>query len=150
MPITSLIFMETQAYCTSKWSCCFLTWYSTMAKNKHLIFAKNVTLLPFTKQQLCIKPIGFLVVFSTKLNLWLVLLFKLYFNKSNSKMPSLWQKPTFSALYYTNSEWYEARIVSKDLQERFFTPERNKFVYSFIKLCIVQEKKASLQSKFSE
>ena len=36
-------------------------------------------------------------------------------------MPSLWQKPTFSALYYTDSEWYEARIVSKDLQERFFT-----------------------------
>ena len=97
------------------------------------------------KQQLCIKPIGFLVVFSTELNLWLVLLFKLYFNKSNSKMPSLWEKPTFSALHYIDSEWYEARIVSKDLQERFFTPERNKFVYSFIKFhcigCVLRKKK---------
>ena len=57
-----------------------------------------------------------------------VILFKLYLSKLNEKIPALWQKPRVSALHYTDNEWYEGRVVGKDLLERFFKLSLSKSV----------------------
>ena len=57
-----------------------------------------------------------------------MLFFKLYLSKLNNKIPALWQKPKVSPLHYTDNEWYEARVVGKDLLERFFKLSLSKSV----------------------
>ena len=57
-----------------------------------------------------------------------MLLFKLYLSKLSKKIPALWQKPKTSPLHYTDQEWFEARVVGKDLLERFFKKSLTKSV----------------------
>ena len=45
--------------------------------------------------------------------------FKLYTSKLNKNCDDLWQKPRQGLINYINENWYENRIVGKDLLDRF-------------------------------
>ena len=48
-----------------------------------------------------------------------VQLFKLYLDKLNPECDALWQKPRQGFVNYSDPTWYEARLVGRDMCERF-------------------------------
>ena len=47
------------------------------------------------------------------------MLFKLYLSKLNTKINALWQKPRQGTVNYCDPDWFEPRVIGRDMLERF-------------------------------